>query len=172
MRSWGNNDYFIKRATRTMQRLTFQSSKNLILGLSLVGVLCSCSGTSSSSYEPYYSQPSGSSSYTDAEPETSSYTEEESVVEDVEPYVVPYEDGELVLTQEELEVLEAIQRSQVQSYQSTQQPTYTLDQANQDLYEEQIRFEREQLDSKRYGIAQESIINNYSTFCPSTGPCN
>lgn len=61
-----------------------------------------------------------------------------------------------------------------QSAQQTQpsSSTYTLDQANQDLHREQIQLERDQLESKRYGIEQESILNNYGTFCPSTGPCD
>lgn len=118
-----------------MQRPTFRSSQNLILGLSLVGILCSCSGTSSSSDDAYYPEPSGNSSY--IEPEISSDIGEE-----------------------------------MKGYQPEQPSTYTIDQMNQDLHEEQIKFEREQLDSKRFGIAQDSIINNYSTFCPSTGPCD
>lgn len=145
-----------------MQQPFFQTSKNLIVGLSLIGILCSCTGTPSSSYEPS----------SEAEPEASSYIEEEIAIEEYEPVAVPYEEEELALTQEELEVLEASQRSQEQNYQSEQPSTYTIDQMNQDLHEEQIKFEREQLDSERFGIAQESIINNYSTFCPSTGPCD
>lgn len=50
--------------------------------------------------------------------------------------------------------------------------TDTLDRANQDLHREEIQLERDQLESRRYAIEQESIINNYGTFCPSTGPCD
>lgn len=152
-----------------MQRPTFRSSQNLILGLSLVGILCSCSGTSSGSDDAYDPEPSRSSSYTEPEP-SYQIEEEETTAAEEEP--VPYEDGELAFTQEELEYLEALQRSQEQGYQLEQSFTDAIDQGNQELHEEQIMLEREQLDSKRFGLAQESIINNYSTFCPSTGPCN
>lgn len=113
-----------------MQNLSFQSSKNLLLGLSLVGILCSCGGTSPSSYDSYYSEPDASDSYADIEAEPAQhYIEDDIAIEENEPTAVPeqtipYEDGELALTEDELRLLEAIQaeaaqRSQPQSYPSS-----------------------------------------------------
>ena len=102
-----------------MRQLFSQKSKNFLLGLSFVGILCSCSGTSSGGYEPDYSESPASDSYTEyteIEPEESQpYIEEEMVIDENESATIPYEDGELALTQEELELLEAIQREAAQS---------------------------------------------------------
>lgn len=110
--------HLIKRKTHTMQQPISQKSKSLLLGLSLVGILCSCSGAPSSDYDPYHSESPVSDGYTDIEPEASQpYIEDES-----EPVAIPYEDGELALTQEELEVLEAIQMEEAERFQPQPYP--------------------------------------------------
>ncbi|MFK8185356.1 MAG: hypothetical protein AB8B99_18430 [Phormidesmis sp.] len=107
-----------------MQNLFFQNSRNLLLGLSLVGILCSCAGTSSSSYDSYYPESDASDSYADIESGSSQpYIEDDVVIQEDVPTAIPYEDGELALTEDELRLLEAIQAEAAQANQSPSYPS-------------------------------------------------
>lgn len=51
------------------------------------------------------------------------------------------------------------------------QSNYTIEQANRDAYMEDRRLEREMNNNKTLRLQQEQIINNWSRYCPSMGPC-